>query len=458
MHRPIRLLFLLPVLFGLQTILHGQSGGGAFPLPETYFPGLQELIDAAAEQSPRMIARNTENAIAEANRIIARSSQLPSVGGYASYYPWVREVREESNNDVVYNPKKLAYNFSVSQPVYHWGALRDNTRISELQQKITEDQSAEAYRILVDEIRAQYLQIIVNKAALARATFDQRLADDALALARSKLEKNVISSGDMFGPTIGAEQARLKADRAVVAYQNSRTYLGKLCGTQPLTDEQIPSAVPAITPALSALQSVVAEFTGQPEPETYSLQVLRDQIQTERLTYKVADARLRPKLNLVAGVSQDEHSYTINLGTKYNVQTTYAGVSVNWSIFDGFATRSAKRNSLARRRQLERNYEQQSAAVIEGVRSQMQQLEFTARELEIAEKLLGSAEGFVGQRTDEMRRGIVSDTEVNAARSAFYTTQMTVYSARNQYLMLVAKLLSTTQNDPAVPNLPSELR
>jgi outer membrane protein TolC len=458
MHRSTRLLILLPVLFGLQTILHGQTGGERFPLPETYFPGLKDLIDAASKQSPRIMARNTENAVAEANRIIARSSQLPSVSLSGSYYPWVKEVREESGKDVTYNPEKLAYYFSISQPVYHWGALRNNTRIAEIQQKITEDQSAEAHKVLIDEIRAQYLQVIVSKAALARATFDQKLADDALALARSKLEKNVISSGDMFGPTISAEQYRLAADRAVVAYENSRVYLGKLCGTPPLNDDQVPTAVPPITPALSALQSVVAEFTGQSEPDTYSLEVLRDQILAEQLTYKVVDARLRPKLNVVAGISQDEHSYTVNLGTKYNVQSTYAGISVSWSIFDGFATRSLKRNSLARRRQLERNYEEQSTTVIEGVRNQMKQLEFAARDLEIVEKMLGSAEGYVGQRTDEMRRGVVSDAEVNAARSAFYTTQMSAFGARNQYLMLVAKLLSTTQNDPALPNPSTDSR
>jgi outer membrane protein TolC len=216
--------------------------------------------------------------------------------------------------------------------------------------------------------------------------------------------------------------------------------------------------VPAITPSLSALQSVAAVFTGQSEPTTYSLQTLRDQIESERLTYKVADARLRPKLNAVVGTTQDEQSFTIDPGAKYEVQSNFAGISVSWAVFDGFATRSLKRSSLARRRQLERNYEQQSEAAIEGVRSQMQQLEFAARHLAIVEKLLGSAEGYVGQRTDEMKRGVASDTELNAARSAFYTTQITAYAARNEYLMLSAKLLSTTQNDPAVPNLPADSR
>ena len=41
----------------------------SLPLPETYFPALKGILEAAVKQSPRMIARNAENASAEGNRI-----------------------------------------------------------------------------------------------------------------------------------------------------------------------------------------------------------------------------------------------------------------------------------------------------------------------------------------------------------------------------------------------------
>jgi hypothetical protein len=117
MHRYIRLLVLAPVLIGFN-VAHGAQtvAGENFPLPETYFPALKTMIDGAAKQAPRILARNAENAIAEAARISARAGQLPTAGGYASYYPWVTETRSVagtsptggSNPDLILHPKKLA--------------------------------------------------------------------------------------------------------------------------------------------------------------------------------------------------------------------------------------------------------------------------------------------------------------------------------------------------------------
>jgi outer membrane protein TolC len=465
-HRSFRFVAIVPVLCLAVADLCAQSvPDGTFPLPETYFPALKGLIDTAAKQSTRMMARNTEQAVAEANRIAARSGQLPSVGGFLSYYPWVTETRAvagttdgQPNPDQVLHPKKLAYNFSINQPIFHWGALRANTRIGELQSRITQNQSAEAYRVLVDEIRAQYLQVIVNKAALARARFNQQVSDEQLTLARDKREKNVISEADMFSPTITAEQARLSSDRALDTYETSLVYLSKLSGSPPLTDDQIPTAIPPITPASSAIQSVTAEFTGKSEVDTFALEALRDQIENERLNYKIADTRLRPKINFTAGTSQDEFSYSVNPADKYKVQSYFAGVSLNWTIFDGFATRSAKRISLARRRQLEENYRNQTEDVIATVKTQMRQLDYAARNLAIVEKMLGSARNVLTARKEDIGRGIASDTDVNAAQLSFYDWELAAYGARNDYLLRVARLLSATQKDPALINVPIQTR
>ena len=66
-HRLIRLGAIVSTLCLATADLHAQSvPDGTFPLPETYFPALKGLIDTAANQSSRMMARNTENAVAEA--------------------------------------------------------------------------------------------------------------------------------------------------------------------------------------------------------------------------------------------------------------------------------------------------------------------------------------------------------------------------------------------------------
>lgn len=460
MHRFIRLTLATCLLIALSSVIRAQAPNDeSLPLPENYFPGLAKLLDAALTQSPRMIARNTDIVIAEADRISARAGQLPTVGGYTNWYPWTRDTRLNNNlTSQVSNGHKLGYNFSINQPLFHWGALRNNTKIAELREKMAKGQYADGYRMLVEEIRAQYLLLIVKKASVARGKFNQKIADDALNIARSKQEKHVISEADLFGPTITAEQARLWTDRVQEDYDNARITLGKLVGRPPLTDEEVPEAIPPVTPATTSIQRIVTKFKSGGEIDTYALSYTRQQIETERLNYQITDKRLWPKLNAVVGVNKDEQSYPGFDNTKYDVQSVYSGVAASWNIFDGFSARGAKAASLARRRQLERNLADQKADLVQTVVGQQRQIEFSARNLAIVEKLFESSTTGYQNAQDDLKRGLVSEATLDASRLTFQDSQINAFLARNEYLLKVADFLSTTQQDPALDRLPANLR
>ena len=408
-----------------------------------------------------MIARNAEEVIAEADRIAARAGQLPTVGGYFSYHPYARERRGEAPDPIlVGNNEKIAYNLSINQPVFHWGALRNSTKMAELRSKVAEGSTAEAYRILVDQVRNHYLQLVVLKASLHRARFNQQVADEALVIARSKRQQNVLSEADLFTPTVTAEQARLRTDQAEFNYEASKKSLAKLCGVDALAEGDVAEGIPAISPNSAAVEQVVNEFLGQGEPDTYYLQNLRRGIEIEKLSYDIHNTRLKPKINATAGVSQDEQTFSFAnaLTSKYKIQTTYAGVSVNWTIFDSFSTRSAKIASMARRRELERAYKMEAADLLMNVQNLKRQLEFSARGLAISEKFLASAEDGVRVVEDNLRRGLASETAVSDARLLLQTRQLETYAARNDYLLKLSGLLSTTLNDPALNLLPAKYR
>jgi Outer membrane protein len=459
MLRSIRRHVVVWFLAGFAPFVSAQAPS-SLPVPEDYFPGLKSLLETALQQSPRMVARNAEEAISEAARREIRAGQLPTIGGYASYYPYARERRGEAPDPVtVGNNEKVAYNFSLNQAVFHWGALRNNTKIAELRQKMAEGSTAEAYRMLVEQIRAQYLALVVSKMSLTRARFNQQVAEDALALARSRRERNVISEADLFTPTIAAEQARLTTDRVEFEYENGRVYLGKLCGLEAIPDEQIPAEIPAVSPDSAEVERVISSFTGQGEPDTFYMRNLRRGIEVEKLSYKIADTRLKPKVNAQVGVSQDEQTFAFGTNTsRYKIQSTYAGVSINWTIFDSFATRQSKIASLTRRRELERAYKEQAGDLLRTVQNQKRLLEFSARALAIAEKLLGSSENGVRVAEEDLSRGVGSQASVDAARLHLYTRRLEAYAARNDYLLKVSNLLSTTLNDPALNLLPAKYR
>ena len=453
MLRPIRLLT-LGVTLGLLVVsgpLQAQDKS-SLPLPENLFPDLKRILESAVRQSPRMIGRNVENAIAEQNRLIARSGQLPTAGGYMSYYPYARDDRADLSGAM--NVKKFNYAFNIVQPIYHWGALESNTRIGELGKKITEGQTADAYRMLIQEIRSLYLSVVVKKMIVSRSQLNLGVAQDQLALAESKFEKKVIAESDMFSPRLNHDQAVLNVDRNTEDYESAKATLAKLSGTPVLSDNQIPTDVPNITVSPEPLNSYLTKFTSEKEPKTFYLENLRNQIEIEKLNYKIADARLKPKLNAVVGASQDEQSYTSNIAAKYKVQSTYAGVSVSWSIFDGFAARSTKAATLARQHQAERTYEDAVANLSDQARSALKQLGFSARSMELANRIQSATEGYYHSRQDDVKRGLASESDVNAARISFFDAQLGATNARFDYMLKTGDFLSMILEDPALENLP----
>lgn len=450
-----RLLRLFPLIGAMALVascvqLRAESTS-SLPLPENLFPELKGILEAAVKQSPRMIVRNAENAIAEQNRIVARSGQLPSASAFVNYYPWQRDDRADLPAPT--NTRKFFYFVNVSQPIYHWGALESNTRIGELQKKITEGQTAEAYRLFVQEIRSMYLSVILRKMMLTRAQLNLGITQDQLSVAQGKLDKKVIAEGEMFAPRLNNDQAILAVDRATEDYENAKATLAKLTGTLPLADTNIPSEIPAISSSQEAFASYLASFNAQREPRSYYLDNLRNQIEVEKLNYKIADTRLLPKFNLVVGASQDEQSYTSNIAAKYKVQSTYAGVQLNWAIFDGFAARATKAASEQRRRQAEQNYEDAVRNLSDQARNSYKQLGFSARSMEINTRVLGSAEGVYHSKQDDLKRGLASDAEVNAARLAYVDAQLVALNSRFEYLMKSGDFLSTILEDPALANL-----
>lgn len=418
-------------------------------LPETVFPELKTLLDTAVRQSPRMIARGAEDAAAEANRTVARAGQLPTVGGFAQFNPWQRDDRADLRSPVI--TQKFYYNLNVTQPLYHWGELQNNTRIGELQLQAAQGQTAETYRQLVQEIRSFYLQLVAKKAGLARARFGRDLAANQLKLAEEKLAAKVISGAEVFGVRMNLTQAALALDRQVEEFEVYRRQLAKLSGTDAPTEEQVPEAIPRFTPPLAALEAMLG--AGQP-PASAALRVLHDQIEVEQLTYKNATTRLRPRVNLVVGLNQDEQSYTSNIAAKYQVQSYYAGTQLNWPIFDGFATRGVIAGSLARLRQLERNYHEQSTAVLEQARSQLRQLGFAARAMAITDQFLAMGENGVAFRKQDMARGESAQADVDTAQAALLDARVNACNNRLDFLLRMAEFLSTLAQDPALANLP----
>ena len=457
MHRCLRRL-VFGFFFCFSALLRSQPlPNSSLPVPETYFPGLKTLLEEAVRQSPRMIARNLDEALTENQRAMTDAQRLPQVSGSLTYFPLNHEERRGDPLSP-YTSQKSAYSLNLAQPLYHWGALINSSRIAELQQRVVQGQTVETYRLLVSEIRSGYLQLIVKKAGLARTRESVKLTEAQLVLAQERFAKGQISEADLFGPTLGMDQARLSLDRVIDDYEWSKKNYAKLYGGEPLADEQIPDGIPDVAISIEECEALLADFAGEQENRSYGLRIMRDQLEMEKLNYQIANARLKPKVNLIVGTSQDEQSYTRNIGDKYGVTAYYAGVRVEWSIFDGFATRAIKRNALIRRRSAERNFAESSAAVLENARAKLRQLRFSLRSLELHQRQVRVNDEVFKRTQADAARGAISAADLRSAEFNRAGSMIDTYNVRGECLMRVTDFIATILADPALANLPSHPR
>lgn len=419
-------------------------------LPEQLFPDLKRIIESAVQQSPRMLSLSLTQEVAAAELIQARSGLYPSVGGYMTA-SLTRDDREGIEDTL--STEKLYYNFSVTQPLFHWGERRNTARIGEINKRIADRNYGEAYRLLVQEIRTAYLQLIILKGRVAEARFNQGQAEDVLRVTEERLAQRVISESEAFQPRIAVEQSRLYADRTIDSFEELKRRFSAMTGLPAPADSSIPDEIPPVAVATAQIDGLISNFVSRPEPMTIEALTLRDQIQSAELSYANQRTRLLPKFSLVAGLSQDEQSYTIDPSLKYGLRSLYAGVSASWTIFDGFATRAAKRSALARLRQAELSLKRYGETINSDVQRNARQLSFSARQMAIQERLFDSNRNYLNFLKEQRGRGLSSDADVTQAQVRYTSGFLAALEARADYLLKSSEFVGLVSEDPNLANL-----
>lgn len=416
-------------------------------LPERVFPALDQILRDALQQSPRILARNLDLEIAKGDEMQAKSGLYPSVGGYLGY-----QQAQETRADVKtgsYRSNITNYSFSASQPVWHWGAVRNGARMGEIRRMIAGQQYVEAFRLLAQEIRAGYIGLIIRKASVKSARFNLKLTENNLQVAEERLAKGTISGGDIFPTRMTALQTRLATDRATEDLEQARRSFRLLTGSL-LSDDEIPEVIPQLNGGDEVPSKLLADFLSQKEPQTSNLIVMRQQLEVEDLNLKIQQKRLYPMFNVSAGIIQNRQSYSFNVGQQYGVQDRYVGMSLSWSVFDGFATRGAVKSSLARKRQLEASYRQLTESLSEDAQRLEKQVEFALRQMRINDRLLSERGDYLHGSEEDFKRGTAAETDLNGARASFFSAQLAAFNARSEYLQRMSDFLGAIMEDPVV--------
>jgi outer membrane protein TolC len=445
---------LLAVAAGVLTCGRAQEIGVAGTMPEDFLPGLRSLLAVALKQSPTMVADELLVAAADAQRGMAGvAPMLP----YVAFYPgYGKSVETVSGGGASSGQNGLIYTGTIRQNIFEWGTLKNQLEIQKAVELITAKNYAEGYRNFAASLRRQYLALIVAKVDLRNAQYGLKLSQQALALARDKLQHGTIASSEITGPELDADERQLAVDRATQVYVFARQTLAHQVGLKDIADETIPLEMPRPKYSPEASEYLLAGLMRDGARGNFQAQVAELNIREADLSYKIARVRLLPQFYATAGISQEDNTSA----TAQTVQQTLVTnksyyLEVSWTLFDGLATHWAKVQALDNKRYWERQLEVVTDSTMDQAENARHNVEFSWRALGLAERRWNMASGYLVHTRAELRLGNVSQDDVAAATNGLYLSESAIASARADFLSTWSDFVSLVGADPALAQLPA---
>jgi len=310
-----------------------------------HFPDLPKIIEQLPGNSPRLVEQQliTEEEEAKAEGVSSRKGLKVgvSVNGYS-----IHEDRPKQDFEHRY---KAFAGLTIRKPLYHWGILEADEKISQLFVKNTVKQFDILKRSMVTETRSRFLNLV-------KLAFKSRLARDRVKIASqlrdSALEKSKLGLIDGIAVQ-GAERQKLDAEmgysEVLIDLNYSLADFREFTGYRDSVD---------FTPSNGFLQFCLTNKFGAQEPILISaLSSLEDEelsnlIKVEEMRIYSANHARFPKFDLMGSYYQDQVDLTNTAGT-LDRNNFIVGLEAKWEIWDSFKSRKDRESASARKRRLE---------------------------------------------------------------------------------------------------------
>jgi len=446
----MRLPSTLPLLLLAIASLRAEAPSIQGTLPEDFLPGLKPLLKAAVDRSPNTILAGITVAQRESERYLDASQLWPQVSGGANYSIQTESVSQGTSS----TERGLFYNFGVSQPIFQWGAYKNNAAIGALGIKIAERQFAEAYRQLATMIREQYMTLVGKKIALRNARFSQKIAEEALATLKAKLESGSASEADLQGVTIAYEQAQLYTDRTAEDYAYAKRVFTRLVGVDDLDEDSIPLELGHPEYSAPLADAILTGFVADGVESTFQSEVYKMSMDQQDLNYSIAKVRLLPKFNAAANYNLFNQSTAFSGHvSQVALQQENYSIAASWAIFDGFLTKGLKLSALAQKRYYERTRKSYIDSTIDSITYMRHQLGLSSRAMALSELHNALIAAEVKRITEDLKLGYASPATVEQSTMNAYVTEYDMANARTDYFNKWTEFISLAGLDPAIANI-----
>lgn len=436
----------IPCLAGFLFILPLPSLQAEIPFAEELFPQLATLMETAAREGTTL--QLSEFRLEErAGDLQAAQAQSQFRVHAAARLAGAYEVREDIDDRFRGNVDARVY---ASKPLYHWGNMERRETVAEgriaLEQVESTDRGARHFM----SIRRAYLEWLLMQERM-------RILEQSIRLSESFVDarRQLVEAGQSSEQDVLEMEARLLENHESLAWVVRRSsdlesQLRRLIGPSFNRDNLETTTLTIIEPMDSAaFEQLAARATGanssvfNPSIERFS--VLED-IESEQLA--ILDRNNRPNVDLVAGIFSDYLDSINQEDFVFRIQY-YAGVQVNWSIFDGWQTDAWKRSTLARKRAYAVQEEAARDETRQRIETLLAELQLNLKQIEARGKreiILDRRVTFLREQAD---RNQITGVDRIEGEIDYLEVRQRLMEARVNYLMNLMELGLLLGEDPA---------
>jgi outer membrane protein TolC len=447
------LLILLGLIVGPS--LRAQPAGVAGTMPEDYLPELKVILANAVKQAPVTISKAIEVEARQANVIKEDAARLPHLSSQLDYARNTTAYSDQKDSGSTNNG--LFGNVGANVPLFQWGALKNQSDRARISLLIAQKNYDEAYRTLGLLLRRSYLDLIVKKSQLLKLRFNRDLKAKDVELTTEKVKDGRASAGELAGKQLDLDDYVIVVGRFQVEFASIRRSFSRLAGMSPgLTEDAVPSDVPKPKVSADLAQELLSAMMREGGRSTFQAQVAELKVKEADLTYRIQRVQQLPKFGLGASYNLESTTNASgNTAEQKSVTRKTVSLGVSWNIFDGWATRGAKREALANRRLSERELQNATEASLDAAQGMAELLPLEAESMRMADLRRGLSEGLLKTQQEELELGKIPENSLLVAKAGLKESEWASAAARAAYLYRWAEFVSFVSTDPVLNNLPA---
>lgn len=319
-------------------------------LPEDSFPTLARLLENLDQNNPDVVAESMRVEESKAGVVGANRAYRPRVTSYARIQGlYETRINSQSSNVNTFDIGPYA-TVGVGVPLYHWDEIDSKKAQARARMEQAKGYKENRYMDVRQRLRRYYLEYQIANIAASLAKESMSYASQKQEGMEKMLAKGQVAKNEVYEARIFAKS---REESFIDAQSGAQYYLELIREVSGIMDLEIPTEeIPEISPLPDELLKRICNEAAV--ADMGDTQALEAELEREEAFMKELGSRNKPQIDAVASTNIDYVDEYRNGGYE-NVPrvTTWAGVQMNWTIYDRGTLSQEERACKARQRRLE---------------------------------------------------------------------------------------------------------